>query len=67
MTNRFDLEQQILACWGITDDLQQILDAWSELSEDQQINILLGLKDLYELKFRKCFSIFENCVHEQVI
>lgn len=63
-TTRFDLEQQIMDCWGITDDLDVLFEAVMEkdLSKDQIANILLGMKDLYQLKFEKTFDTFEKCI-----
>jgi hypothetical protein len=63
--DRFDLEQEILDCWHITDDLQTIMETDSlELSDDVH-NLLLGLKTLYHLKFERTFSTFEQLVTER--
>ena len=58
----FDLEQQILACWNITDDLQVLLEEVMEndqLTKDDIANVLLGLKTLYHMRFDKTFQTFE--------
>jgi hypothetical protein len=62
--NRFDLEQEILECWGVTADLDLLFEAVMEqdLSQDKIANILLGLKELYELKFIKAWNSFEGCI-----
>ena len=63
--DRFDLEQEILDCWGICDDIQTILETDSlNLSDDVQ-NLLIGLKTLYQLKFQRTFDTFENLVTER--
>ena len=63
--DRFDLEQEILDCWGICDDIQTILETDSlNLSDDVQ-NLLIGLKALYQLKFQRTFDTFENLVTER--
>jgi hypothetical protein len=67
MTERFELEQHIMKCWNITDELGSLIAAYDDLSEDQRLNILLGLKDLYEVKFNQCFASFEKCIHEKSI
>lgn len=59
MTNRFDLEQSILGCWNVCDDIQLVLDSWDMLDEDQRQNYLIGLKQMYQLKFERCFAHFE--------
>lgn len=64
MSKRFDLEQEILGCWSIIDDLKVLADTWDQLTEDQKQNILLGLMELYELKFNICFNTFEELLQE---
>lgn len=63
----FDLEQQILACWNITSELDVLVGGILEhgLTQDQVVNVLLGLKQLYELKFDKMFHTFED-IHRDV-
>lgn len=65
--NRFDLEQAILDSWKITDDLKVFLDKYEELSEDSQLNILIGMNELAELRFQKLWEIFEELVHTGVM
>jgi len=64
----FDLEQAILNCWQVTDDvdnlLEQYLDHPSGMSEDDMANYLIGLKTIYGVKFNKLFSIFEEVCRE---
>lgn len=72
MRDRFDLEQDIMNCWGITDDLQQLLelvdagryDSLSPSDTDELANILMGLKTVYEMKFGKMFDTFKDCIEE---
>lgn len=59
---RFDLEQEILECWRVTKDIQDFYHAQETLDEDQQMNYLLGLEMLYEVKFEKLWKTFEQCV-----
>jgi hypothetical protein len=67
MGKQFDLEQQILDCWGITDDLDVVLEAIceSDIKQDQLANIILGIRELYNLKFTRTFNTFESYIHEQ--
>lgn len=64
--NRFDLEQQIMNCWGVTDDLEILFEACCDknLSSDHVQNALLGMKTLYQLKFEKLFDLFEGCIKQ---
>lgn len=66
MKNRFDLEQEILDCWHITDDLGVLLEEVLEgnPSKDEISNILLGLKELYHLKFNRTFNTFETLIQD---
>jgi hypothetical protein len=65
--NRFDLEQDILNAWNITSDISVLLGAWDSLSEDSKLNILVGLRDLYEAKFNMLFNTFEQMINEKLI
>lgn len=61
---RFDLEQQILNCWSVTDDINHVYEAVMNkgLAEDidKLSNILLGMKELYHLKFEQMWDTFEQ-------
>ena len=67
MSNRFDLEQQFLDLWKITDELelvyQRVMDRG--MTTDEVANVLLGLVSLYNLKFDRCWETFENCVSKK--
>lgn len=73
MNVRFDFEQSILDCWHVTDDLDVLLKYICDHPEaagtppkvmDKVANITIGLKDLYQLKFEKCFELFEEMCKE---
>jgi len=55
--DRFDLEQQILDCWKITDDLKLVA-----VHGEQAIE---AVATLYELKFEQLWSTFESMVAER--
>ena len=62
--NRFDLEQDILKCWGIVDDLalyQKFYDVWSE---DDRLNFISGLSVKYHALFNQTFETFSQSLHE---
>jgi hypothetical protein len=67
MTDRFDLEQNIMQCWNVCDDIQLYLDMLDTLDEDQQLNYLIGLKQMYQMKFERCWNSFEKCVSTRQI
>jgi hypothetical protein len=64
---QFDLEQDIMACWNIVEDLK-LLNEFScesrEFNRDKVSNICLGLEELYDLKFQKLFRTFEGFLKE---
>ena len=67
--DRFDFEQQIMNCWNVTSDIRTVteylLDAPLEDGrEDKIANMLMGIEALYNAKFDKLFSQFEDLVHE---
>jgi hypothetical protein len=69
--DRFDLEQQILKCWNVTEDVdllyRNLLDGPKEMTTDEIANALLGIQTLYEMKFNELFNTFEKLVHEKKI
>jgi len=67
MTTTFDLEQHIINCWNVTDDLEVLNEAVLErnLSQDEISNILMGMKGLYHLKFETLFETFEQALKEK--
>lgn len=67
MTDRFDLEQNIMQCWNVTDDIQLYLDMYDNMDEDQKMNFLIGLKQMYQMKFERCFNSFEKCIANKKI
>ena len=67
MSDRFDLEQNIMQCWNVTDDIQLYLDMHDNMDEDQRMNYLIGLKQMYHMKFERTFEHFENCIRSRRI
>ena len=69
--DRFELEQNIMKCWNVTDDMyllyENVMDRAPEMTTDEIANALLGMHQLYEMKFNKLWNIFETLVHEKKI
>lgn len=69
----FDLEQKILDCWKVIDDIQLVTEHfvdspdWEgmdpELS-DAIMNKYLSMKELYDLKFHDMWNCFEKACKE---
>ena len=68
MSTQFDLEQHIMQCWDIIDDLRVVythhLDGEKPLTEDELANILIGMEQLYDIKFKRLMSTFEKFLKE---
>lgn len=69
MADRFDFEQYIFECWSVTKDIDMLYEYVCEtptakVDQDMVANILLGMKQLYELKFDKLFNMFEELVKD---
>jgi hypothetical protein len=69
MKDRFSFEQEIFQCWHITDDLNVLNESVLEkdISRDEISNILLGLEQLYNQKFSRLFSTFEELISKREI
>lgn len=68
MANIFDLEQSIMKCWNVVDDIdlifKNVMEKEQPFTQDELANILLGMKQLYHLKFEECFEQFEMMCKE---
>lgn len=66
---QFDLEQQIMHCWSVCDDIKDLREMRDtrQLSEDELDNYLLGLQSVYQLKFEKLFNLFKKLLQEQAV
>lgn len=69
MTDRFDLEQHIMKCWNVTEDIDilnyNVLE--KDMSRDEISNFLLGLKTIYNAKFEDLFDTFGVLIQEKKI
>lgn len=69
MTAQFDLEQRIMQCWQVVDDLDilftHVLDSDPPPTHDEIANTLLGIKQLYDMKFYTLFSTFGKYLAEK--
>ena len=69
MTDRFDLEQDIMKCWNVVEDIKllnkYVLEGTPEggtLTTDRIANYLLGLEAVYELKFQELWNTFSETI-----
>ena len=61
MTAMFDLEQGILRCWNITDDIGEILDDLESgnMEMHEAAEALRAYQKVYQRRFERCFAQFE--------
>lgn len=67
MADRFDLEQDILKCWEVVDDLKFYVQKSDEWTEDERMNYLSGLVVKYDKKFQQMFGLFEHIIKQDSI
>tara|TARA_R110000868_G_scaffold291240_6_gene551667 strand:- start:41 stop:247 length:207 start_codon:yes stop_codon:yes gene_type:complete len=64
MVKLYDLEEKIMDCWSVCNDLetvyQQIGDGEREPTPDELMNTLMGMQQLYNWKFEQLFSKYED-------
>jgi hypothetical protein len=66
MTAMFDLEQGILRCWNITDDIGEILDDLESghMEMHEAAEALRAYQKVYQRRFERCFAQFEAYIAE---
>ena len=67
--DRFNLEDKIQNVWNTSEDLDTILfrisdDPNGPPTEDQLVNLLIGLKEMHDSRCRELMYIFETMVHD---
>ena len=67
MTKLYELEPHIMDCWSVCNDLEsvfkQIGDGEREPTQDEMMNALMGMQQLYQWKFEQLFLKYEQ-VHK---
>jgi hypothetical protein len=61
MKDRFDLEQGIMGCWSVVEDIKIVAEKYAD-DNDELGNLLLGIQALYQLKFENLFATFEDLI-----
>ena len=70
MKTRFDLEDMLMKCWRVTDDIDLVTDMvgnmdMSPKDMDKLLNVLIGMKELYNARYNATFEVFEDLVKHQ--
>ena len=68
--DRFLLEQKLMGCWHVTDDIDTVAEYIGENSDiparerDRILNMLIGMRELYHLKFEHTLDLFSELVQK---
>jgi hypothetical protein len=62
MSNIQDLEQEVLRCWEVTQDLKLLAEVVNDGSDHTET--VKGIAEVYELRFDKAWATYENLVKE---
>jgi len=66
--DRFTLEEKIMECWNVTSDLDTLMHAIDdEASEDDILNIIIGMKALYNQKFNTLFQTLTELIQNGIV
>lgn len=60
-----DTEQHIFDCWNVVKDIDTVFEYImnsEKVDDDKVANMLLGMRDLYELKFGKLMDDYEKTI-----
>ncbi len=64
MSKLYELEPHIMDCWAVCNDLEtvfkQIGDGEREPTQDEMMNALIGMQQLYQWKFEQLFFKYEQ-------
>jgi hypothetical protein len=60
--DNFELEQQILKCWGMVDDVKEIVDQFNQgkLTNEDTVQTLLACVAVYQFRFDRTFQKYEE-------
>lgn len=70
MKTRFDLEDMLMKCWHVTDDIELVITMVENIDidakdKDKLMNVLIGMKELYNARYTAMFEVFEDMVRQQ--
>ena len=64
MSKLYEIEPYIMDCWSVCNDLEtvfkQIGDGERDPTQDEMMNALIGMQQLYQWKFEQLFNKFED-------
>lgn len=69
--NRFDLEEHMTAMGNVGDDINTVIHAYGDAkikpTEDDMLNMLIGIKALHDARYERMWETFEHLIKIKVI
>ena len=69
--NRFDLEEALMNLDKVGEDIETIIyaigDSANKYTEDQLLNMLIGIKQLHDTRYEKMWTTFEHLIKDGTI
>ena len=69
MSKLYEIEPYIMDCWSVCNDIEtvfkQIGDGHPEPTEDEIMNALMGMQQIYQWKFEQLFNRYEQIQRSQ--
>ena len=69
--DRFDLEEHMSAMSILGDDIDTVIHAYGDAeikpTEDDMLNMLIGIKALHEARYQRMWQTFEHLIKTKVI
>jgi hypothetical protein len=69
--NRFELEDAMSNLSLVSEDIETIIyaigDSPIKYTEDQLLNMLIGIKQLHETRYQKMWNVFEHLIKNGTI
>ena len=62
--DRFDMEEEIMRCWHVTDDLKALSFMCEKLSKETIQKKIDAIEQVYDMKFNKLFDMFEKLISD---
>ena len=60
-----DLETYIMKAWQTSEDLNAVMHAMEDMTEDEQATALLGIYTLNEVRMKDLWRVFEQFVQQK--
>ena len=60
-----DLETYIMKAWQTSDDLNAVMHAMEDMTEDEQATAILGVYTLNEIRMKDLWRVYEQFVQQK--